>query len=251
MTTKYPPNALAAKLHLPAFDVRDENYVTAYEGWVFTLEPWIGNEWILSMRPISGDVSLTDQKKYPAPQPVAVPSPPKNTGNGQASKKANAGSSPAPVASRPSADPAPAAPARGIPDAPAAVPRASAPSQPEPANSLLLCTVIVDVRGLDKNFQRAQSSFVFDDHGKQLWPDAALIRGVSSQLVNEGDLQDYLTSESQIARFKNITRVKAFKVQATKFAPDSSYIVDAVLGPNATKEFKAAGQSCRVAFLKD
>lgn len=115
----------------------------------------------------------------------------------------------------------------------------------------LTCTVVVDVRGLDRRFERAQSSFVFDENGKQLWPDAVLVQGVSSQLVNEGNLHTYITSESQIGQFQNVTRVKAARVQATKFAPSSSYITDAVLGASAAAQFRSAGKACRVVYLKD
>ncbi|MFC6664732.1 hypothetical protein ACFP9V_04765 [Deinococcus radiopugnans] len=115
---------------------------------------------------------------------------------------------------------------------------------------LLNCTVVVDVRGFAA-FQRAQSSFVFDQAGKQVWPDAALIKGVSSQLVQEGNLQTYITSEGQIGDFKNVTRVKAQGVQATKFAPTSNYITDAVLSAAAAAQFRSAGQACRVVYLKN
>ncbi|WP_415814689.1 hypothetical protein, partial [Deinococcus marmoris] len=115
---------------------------------------------------------------------------------------------------------------------------------------LLNCSVVVDVRGLG-NFQRAQSSFVFGPGNQQLWPDATLIQGVSSQLVQEGNLQTYITSEGQIGEFKNVTRVKAQAVQATRFAPTSNYITDAVLSAAAAAQFRSAGQACRVVYLKD
>ncbi len=115
---------------------------------------------------------------------------------------------------------------------------------------MLNCTVVVDVRGFP-TFQRAQSSFVFEQGGGQLWPDAALIQGVSSQLVQEGSLQTYITSEGQIGDFKNVTRVKAQAVQATKFAPKSNYITDAVLPAAAAAQFRSAGKACRVVYFKD
>ena len=64
-------------------------------------------------------------------------------------------------------------------------------------------------------------------------------------------MQTYITSEGQISQFKNVTRVKAAKVQATKFAPSSSYITDAVLDGAGTASFRSAGSGCRVAFLKN
>ena len=109
----------------------------------------------------------------------------------------------------------------------------------------------IDVRGLDKRFDRAQSPFVFDSAGNQLWPDAELIKGVSSQMVNEGSLQSYVTSEAQLSAFSNLTRVKAVRVQATKFAPASKYITDAVLDSAAASRFRSAGTACRAVFLKD
>ena len=114
-----------------------------------------------------------------------------------------------------------------------------------------LCTVAIDVRGLDPRFSRAQSPFVFDAAGNQLWPDAELIKGVSSQMVNEGSLQSYVTSEAQLSAFSNLTRVKAQKVQATKFSPNSNYITDAVLDSAAAARFRAAGTACKVVYLKD
>lgn len=109
----------------------------------------------------------------------------------------------------------------------------------------------VDVRGLDRRFERAQSSFVFDEAGNQLWPDAVLVKGVSSQQVNEGSLQSYVTNDAALSAFPNLTRVKASKVQATKFAPASNYITDAVLGGAAASSFRAAGTACRVVYVKD
>ena len=107
------------------------------------------------------------------------------------------------------------------------------------------------MRGLDARFARAQSPFVFDSAGNQLWPDAELIKGVSSQMVNEGSLQSYVTSEAQLSGFPNLTRVKAVRVQGTKFAPNSGYITDAVLDSAAASRFRSAGTACRAVFLKD
>lgn len=106
------------------------------------------------------------------------------------------------------------------------------------------------MRGLG-NFQRDMSSFVFDAAGTQLWPDAALIGGVSSQLVQEGNLHTYITSEGAIGGFKNVTRVKASKIRPTKFAPNSSVFTDTELDAAAAAQFRAAGKACRVVYLKD
>ncbi|WP_206733002.1 hypothetical protein, partial [Deinococcus metallilatus] len=115
---------------------------------------------------------------------------------------------------------------------------------------LLTCTVVVDVRGLG-SFQRDMTSFVYDESGTQLWPDAALVKGVSSQLVQEGSLQTYITSESQIAGFQNVTRVKAARVQPNRMAPNSKVFTDAVLSASAAGQFRSAGKACRVVYLKD
>ncbi len=116
----------------------------------------------------------------------------------------------------------------------------------------------VDVRGLSATvggkaypLERAQSSFLFDENGTQLWPDAVLVRGVSSKLVNEGNLQSYLTGEAGLSGLPNLTRLKASRVQATKFNPASNYITDAVLDASAAARFRAAGSACKVVYLKD
>lgn len=109
--------------------------------------------------------------------------------------------------------------------------------------------MVVDVRGLG-NFQRDMSSFIFDAAGNQLWPDAELVKGVNSQLVQEGNLQTYITSEGEIGQFKNVTRVKASKIRPTKFAPNSSVYTDAELDASAAAQFRSAGKACRVAYLK-
>jgi len=107
------------------------------------------------------------------------------------------------------------------------------------------------VRGLDRRFSRAETSFVFDEAGRQLWPDAELVKGVSSRLVNEGSLQSYATSEADLSGLPNLTRVRASAVRATKFAPNSTLITDAVLGSAAAAQFRSAGSACRVVYLKD
>lgn len=109
--------------------------------------------------------------------------------------------------------------------------------------------MVIDVRGLG-NFQRGESSFVFDAAGRQLWPDAQTIQGVSSDLVLEGNLHTYITSEGEIARFQNVTRVKAERLRPTKFAPQSSLLTDVALSDSAAGAFRAAGKACRVVYLK-
>ncbi|CAM3305057.1 hypothetical protein DEDE109153_10485 [Deinococcus deserti] len=109
--------------------------------------------------------------------------------------------------------------------------------------------MVVDVRGLG-NFQRAQSSFVMSG-GAQVWPDPELIKGVSSDLVMEGNLHTYVTSEAGLAPFKNVTRVKASRVLPSKFAPNSDYLADVELSAAAAREFRSAGEACRVVYFKD
>ena len=116
----------------------------------------------------------------------------------------------------------------------------------------------VDVRGLRATvggkayaLERAQSSFVFDDSGRQLWPDAVLVKNVNSKLVNEGNLQSYLTTDAGLSAFPKVTRVKASRVQATKFSPASNYITDVALDASAAAAFRAAGTACKVVYIKD
>ncbi|WP_235204213.1 hypothetical protein, partial [Deinococcus sp. RL] len=114
----------------------------------------------------------------------------------------------------------------------------------------LACTVVIDVRGLGR-FDRDMTSYVYDEAGTQLWPDAALVRGVSSQLVNEGNLHTYATSEGQLSAFPNVTRVRAARVQAPRIAPNAAIRTDAVLSAAAAAQFRSAGAACRVVYLKD
>ncbi|MCD0157859.1 hypothetical protein, partial [Deinococcus sp. 6GRE01] len=111
------------------------------------------------------------------------------------------------------------------------------------------CTVAVDVRGLG-NFQRDMTSVVYAEGGAQLWPDAALIKGVSSSLVQEGNLHTYVTSEAELSAFKNVTRVKASRIQPNRFAPNSKVFTDVTLPAEAAAQFRSAGQACRVVYLK-
>ena len=104
------------------------------------------------------------------------------------------------------------------------------------------------MRGLG-NFQRDMSSFVYDEAGAQLWPDAARVQGVSSQLVQEG-LHFYVTSEAELAKFGNITRVRASRIQANRLAPNSGVLTDAVLSAAAATQFRGAGPACQVVYFK-
>ncbi|MGX9688471.1 hypothetical protein ACTQ9L_15170 [Deinococcus wulumuqiensis] len=62
-------------------------------------------------------------------------------------------------------------------------------------------------------------------------------------------MHTYVTSEAQLAAFQNVTRVKALRLQPPRVAPTSAIRTDAVLGPNAAREFRAAGSACRVVYL--
>ncbi len=115
-------------------------------------------------------------------------------------------------------------------------------------NRALLCNVVVDVRGLG-NFERDMTSYIYNEQGQQLWPDAALIRGVSSQLVNEGNLHTYITSEADISNFNNVTRVRATRIQPNHMSPNSKFYTDATLDAAASAQFRSAGQACRVVYL--
>ncbi|WP_136389394.1 hypothetical protein [Deinococcus sp. KSM4-11] len=106
------------------------------------------------------------------------------------------------------------------------------------------------MRGLG-NFQRDMTSAVYDDQGRKLWPDAALVKGVSNDLVQEGNLHTYITSESQIAAFPEVTRIKAARIRPNALALESNVYTDVSLSVLATALFKSAGQACRVVYLKD
>lgn len=95
------------------------------------------------------------------------------------------------------------------------------------------------------------TSFLYDERGQQLWPDAALVKGVSSQLVQEGNLHTYITAEGQISSFPNVTRVKALRIQQPRIAPNSRVYTDAVLGADAAAQFRSAGKACRAVYLKN
>lgn len=108
--------------------------------------------------------------------------------------------------------------------------------------------MVIDVRGLG-NFERDMTSYVYDDAGRQLWPDAALVKGVSSQLVNEGNLHTYITAETQISSFEHVTRVRAARIQPNRMAPRSGINTDVTLDAAASQQFRAAGAACRVVYL--
>lgn len=114
----------------------------------------------------------------------------------------------------------------------------------------LSCTVVIDVRGLS-GFQRDMSSFVYDEGGTQLWPDPLLVKGVDSGLVQRGEMHTYITSEAEVGKFKNVTRVKASRVQANRLAPNSGVLTDSTLDPAAAAAFRSAGKACQVVYLKD
>ena len=118
------------------------------------------------------------------------------------------------------------------------------------AGKPLSCTVVIDVRGLG-SFQRDMTSAVYDDQGRKVWPDAALIAGVSNDLVQEGNLHTYITSESQIAAFPEVTRIKAARIRPNALAPQSNVYTDVALNIAGTALFRSAGQACRVVYLKD
>ncbi|PNY81424.1 hypothetical protein CVO96_08535 [Deinococcus koreensis] len=110
--------------------------------------------------------------------------------------------------------------------------------------------MVIDVRGLG-NFQRDMTSLVYDQGGAQLWPDAALVKGVSNDLVQAGNLHTYITGEGQISSFKNVTRLKASRIQPNRLAPNSGVLTDVTLSAAATSQFRSAGKACRVVYLKD
>ncbi|PYE56523.1 hypothetical protein [Deinococcus yavapaiensis] len=107
----------------------------------------------------------------------------------------------------------------------------------------------MDVRGLG-SFERAQTSFVLDDRGNQVWPDAELVKNVSSGLWDEGRIsQQYVRDESALKAFDNVTVVKALRVQKPKFAPGASYNADAVVSSDVARQIREAGKACRLVYL--
>lgn len=106
---------------------------------------------------------------------------------------------------------------------------------------------MIDVRGLRPPLERDMTTFVFGPGNVQLWPDAELVRGVSSQLVQEG-LHTYVRSEGELARFPNPTQVAASRTRPSKFAPDSNVYTDVELSAEAAAAFRSAGRACRVVY---
>ena len=198
--TKYPPNAFAAVLGLPAFNQDGDEYSTVGGDWVFHLRSSGSGGWSLRLEPLSGQVAQQDQLRFPEAR------------------------------------------------RPAMRPPLAAPAKPPTAKQPFACTVAVDVRGLKGDFQAAMTSYVFDESGAQLWPDAALVQGVDSELVNEGNLQAYVRNEADLARYPNVTKVKAAKVLPPK-GTQTKYDADAVLSSAEAIKFKAAGKACRVVYV--
>ncbi|MDO4264649.1 MAG: hypothetical protein Q4C67_10680, partial [Deinococcus sp.] len=94
-------------------------------------------------------------------------------------------------------------------------------------------------------------SYVLDAAGNQLWPDAELVRGVSTQLVQEGNLHTYTRNEADLANYKNVTRVKASQLLKPKQSPLANYLSDVQLSADAAQAFRSAGKACRVVYLRD
>lgn len=100
------------------------------------------------------------------------------------------------------------------------------------------------------SFQRDMTSFVYDQAGNQLWPDALLIQGVDRGLVLRGELHNYVTSEAELSKYKNVTRIQAAGVAPPKTAPNSNVMTNAVLSASGAAQFVAAGKACKVVYLK-
>lgn len=115
---------------------------------------------------------------------------------------------------------------------------------------LLTCTVAVDVRGLG-TLESAMTSFVMDTAGTQLWPDAELVKGVATELVQEGNMHVYTRSEADLAKYPNVTRVKATALLKPKQSPEANYFADVQLSTDAAQAFRSAGRACRVVYLRD
>ncbi|MFC3860647.1 hypothetical protein ACFOPQ_07715 [Deinococcus antarcticus] len=64
-------------------------------------------------------------------------------------------------------------------------------------------------------------------------------------------MHTYITNESQIKAFPNVTRLKAARITPSKFAPNSSVLTDVQLDASGEALFKKAGQGCRVVYLKN
>ncbi|SEI87070.1 hypothetical protein SAMN04488058_10296 [Deinococcus reticulitermitis] len=117
-------------------------------------------------------------------------------------------------------------------------------------NRPLNCTVVVDVRGLGR-LERGMTSFVMDAGGAQLWPDATLVQGVDTGLVQEGNLHSYARSEGELAGLKNVTRVKASALLKPKQSPGANYLLDVQLSADAAQAFRNAGKACKVVYFQD
>lgn len=230
-TTPLAPNAFAGALGLaaPTGTGRDWAWDTAGRGWRVQHQA-SSDQWTVRLTPLGRSLTRQELQAYPEPRRALPASPPQraqSTPGGQEipSPTRSGGGGVATAPEVPGTSPGRAAPPR-----------------------LLTCTVVVDVRSLGK-MTRDMTSFVYDAQGRQLWPDTAFVRGVSSALVQEGNIHTYITSEAQLRAFPNVTRVRALRLQAPRIAPNARVFTDAVLGPTSTHAFQAAGQGCRVVYL--
>lgn len=232
--TPLAPNSLASALGLPLPDRAQDGTDTAGRGWRIQQQPLAG-AWTVMIEPLGRFLTAAERRAFPDSSALvaapARPAPSAGSSGAQTRRtdpSEGRGGAPAPIP----------APARGQPGRTGAG---------QPAEQTPACTVVIDVRGLG-HLQPDMTSFVFSG-SRQLWPDAALFQGVSRQLVQETGLHTYISNEKDITRFHKVTRVKASRLRPSQFAPHSSVLTDVELGPNATREFLAAGKGCRVVYL--
>lgn len=102
--------------------------------------------------------------------------------------------------------------------------------------------MIIDVRAFP-SFQRSMTSALYSENGDKIWPDGQ-VQGIDSQLVNEGT-HSYITNESQVSNFKNVTRITAVAVQINVVSA-----TDAVLDAEGIRKFRAPDRLCRIVYLK-
>lgn len=269
--TPLAANAFAIALGLPAPTATGQEWWpwdTAGRGWRVQHQLLTGS-WTVRLTPLGRRLSTAELRAYPEPKQTWVPRPAPSSGSEQAAPVRGAAGGGTAEPGRSGSGTPSAAPARGTAVAPeeSLSPRGTQ-AQPRPSSSTAVpgrvgtvsraagapssasapvCTVVIDVRGLGR-MDRDMTSRVLDTQGQQVWPDATLVPGTSSRL-KQGGMHTYVTSEAQLAAFQNVTRVKALRLQPPRVAPTSAIRTDAVLEPNAAREFRAAGSACRVVYL--
>ena len=95
------------------------------------------------------------------------------------------------------------------------------------------------------------SPAIFDESGKQLWPNEQAVQGVDTNLVNETGIAQFFSRSDQVPeqRYSRIIRVSATTTRPPANAPNSSFHELAVVGATAAAQIRGVGLNCQVIFL--